>query len=97
MVKVVAGVEHSVPVKAKPLDVFLDGLHIFHVFLGRIGVVKAEVALPLILFFHAKVDAQCLGVADVQIAVGLRGESGDDFRHFTAGKLVVDDFFDKVS
>ena len=95
--EIVACVVQLVPVKSEPFDVGFDAFHIFHVFFGGVGVVKTEIACAVILLFHAKVDAQSLCMSDVQISVGFRGKSRDNFVDFAFGKVFVDDFFDKVS
>ena len=46
---------------------------------------------------QAEVEADGLGVADMEIAVGLGGEAGDDFSVIFAGAGVFrDDFADEV-
>ena len=75
--KIVGAVEHPViPVKAKPVDVLLNSIHELRILLGGVGIVKPEVAQAAELFSRAEVDGQGLAVADVQIAVGLRGKTG---------------------
>ena len=75
--KVLGGiVKPVVPVKPQPMDILLYSVHVLHVFLGRIGVVHSQIADSAKLFRRAKVDADSLGVADVQIAVRLRRKTG---------------------
>ena len=75
LLKVVGGVVEPVaPVVAQPVDVLLDGLHVLHVLLGGVGVVHAQVAQAAVLLGGAEVDEDGLGVADVQVAVGLGGK-----------------------
>jgi len=77
--KIIRAVEKAVaPVEAQPVDILLDGVHIFGVLLGRIGVVHAEVAQAAEFFSRAEIDGQRLAVADVQIAVRLRRKTGVD-------------------
>ena len=65
-------------VEAQPMDVLLDGVDVLRVLLGRVGVVHAKVADAAEFFRGAEVDGQGLAVADMEIAVGLRGEPGVD-------------------
>jgi len=44
----------------------------FLLFLGRIGVVEAQIALAAEFLRDAEIEGDGLGVADVEIAVGLR-------------------------
>ena len=79
LLKVVGAVEEAVaPVEAQPVDVLLDGVHVLRVLLGGVGVVHAQVADAAEFLGGAEVDGQGLAVADVEIAVGLRGEPGVD-------------------
>ena len=58
------------------MDILLDGIHILGVLFGGVGVVHAQVAQAAVTLGGAEVDAKGLAVADVQIAVGLRRETG---------------------
>ena len=65
------------PVEAEPVHVADDGVDIFLLFLGRIGVVEAQIAVAGKLLGDAEIQADRLGVTDVQIAVRLRRKPGD--------------------
>jgi hypothetical protein len=56
----------------------LDGLDVLLLFLGGVGVVVAQVALAAEFLGDAEVEADGLGVADVEVAVGLGREARDD-------------------
>ncbi len=94
--EIVRGVAQLGPVEAQPAHVVLDRGDEFGVFLGRIGVVEAQVAAPGELGGDAEVQADRLGVADVQIAVGLGREAGADGRVLAAGQVLADDLADEV-
>jgi hypothetical protein len=66
--------EPVVPVAADPPDVLDDGIDVLLLFLLRVGVVEAQVELAAELLGDAVVQADALGVANVQIAVRLRRE-----------------------
>ncbi len=79
-VEVVAGVvevvaERRLPVEAEPAHVLLDAVDVFLLFLFRIGVVEAQVAHAAVVARQAEVQADALGVAHVQVAVGLGREA----------------------
>ncbi len=99
LLEIVRGVTQMLaPVVAEPADVLLDGLDVFHALLDRVGVVETQVAVAAVIFGDAEVEADGLGVADVQIPVGL----GRKARHhasivFTAAQVLVDDLADEVS
>ncbi len=63
------------PVKAQPLNGILDAVHVFLVFFFGVGVVKTQVAHAAIVFGQAEVQANGLGMAHVQVAVGLGREA----------------------
>ena len=60
------------------MDVLLDGVNELRVLLGGVGVVEPQIADAAELLGGAKVNGQGLAVADVQVAVGLRRETGVD-------------------
>src|SRR4029434_4121749 len=65
--------------------------------LRRIGVVEAQVAAATQLGGQPEVEADRLGVADVQVAVGLRREPGHDrAREAAAGEVLQGGVPDEV-
>jgi hypothetical protein len=66
------------PVEAEPAHRVEDRFDVLLVLLDRVGVVEAHVAAPAEVARQAEVQADALGVADVQVAVGLRREAGAD-------------------
>ena len=66
------------PIEAEPAHVAHDGVDIFLLFLGRVGVVEAQVAVAAEFLGDAEIETDRLGMADMQIAVRLRREAGDD-------------------
>src|ERR1700739_1206412 len=60
------------PVEAEPAHVALDGGDIFLVFIVRIGVSIAQIAMPAELLGNAEIEADRFGVADMKVAVRLR-------------------------
>ena len=97
LVEIVGGVaDLAAPLEAEPLYVLLDGLHELDVFLRRVGVIEAQVALALIVTGDAEVQADGLGVADMEITVRLRRKTGMHALVLTAGQIFIDDLTDKV-
>ena len=96
LVEVVGGVALLFPAEAQPLDVLLDGIHVFGVLFDGVGVVVAEVGLAAILHGKAEIDAEGLGVSQVQVTVRLRREAGQDGRHFAALEVVFDNLFEEI-
>lgn len=75
LVEIVGGIaDLAGPLEAQPLDVGLDGIDVLLVFLGRVGVIEAQMAIASEFLGQAEVQADRLGVADVQVTVGLRGK-----------------------
>ncbi len=85
------------PVEAEPPHIVLDGIGVLDVFLGRIGIVEAEVAAPAVLIGDAEVEADRLGMPDVQVAVWLGRKPGDDGAKPAAAEVVLDDLPDEVT
>jgi hypothetical protein len=71
-------VEVLAPVEAQPAHVGLDGVDVLLLLLDRVGVVEAQVAAAAELLGDAEVEADRLGVPDVEVAVGLGREARDD-------------------
>ena len=79
LLEIVRGmIEVLAPVEAEPAHVALDGVDIFLLFLGRVGVVETQMAAAAEFLRDAEIQADRLGVADMQIAVRLRRKAGDD-------------------
>ncbi|OPZ88213.1 MAG: hypothetical protein BWY76_00057 [bacterium ADurb.Bin429] len=76
LLKVIRGVEDAVfEIGADPAHVLDDGIHVFLLFLRRVGVVEAQVELPVEVKRDTVVNPQRFGVADVQVGVRLRREA----------------------
>ena len=71
LAEVVGGVAEALPLEAEPADVFLDGVDVLLLFFFGIGVVEAQVGFAAELVGEAEIEADGLGVADVEVAVGL--------------------------
>ena len=84
------------PAVDEPLDVGGDGVDVLHVFFGGVGVVHAQVAPAAELPGDAEVQADGLGVADVEVAVGLGREAGDDALDPAGGQVLLDDLAQEV-
>ena len=79
LLEIVRGVEELVlPVEPEPAHVALDGLDVLGLLGGGVRVVEAEVTDAAELRGDAEVEADALGVPDVEIAVRLGGKAGDD-------------------
>ena len=94
--EVVRREKQPVPLEAKPGDVFLDCVNVFDLFLGRVRIVEAEVARPASFEGDPEIEADRLGVADMQVAVRLGRKTGDDPCVLAARQIVVDDRADEV-
>src|SRR5579872_1652897 len=62
--------------EAEPLHIFHNRIDILDVFFFGIRVVEAQVGVSAKLVRVAKIDADGLGVADVQVSIRLRREAG---------------------
>jgi hypothetical protein len=66
--EVVGGVAEAVPLEAEPAYIFLDGVDVLLLLFFRVRVVEAQVGLAADFVGEAEVDADGLGVADVEVA-----------------------------
>jgi hypothetical protein len=98
LLEVVGGVmEVNAPVETEPADVALDGVDILLLLLGRIGVVEPQMAAPAILLGDAEIEADRLGVTDMEIAVRFRRKARDDAVDALGGEVGLDDVADEVA
>ena len=96
-VEIIRGKEQVfAPVEAEPTHVALDGVDIFLLFLGRIGVVETQMTAAAKLLRNAEIQADRLGVADVQIAVRFRWEPGHDLLHAAGFEIAGHDVPDEI-
>ncbi|OIQ70774.1 hypothetical protein GALL_476120 [mine drainage metagenome] len=84
-VEVVAGIIQmrdpvGFPVESQPAHRVQNGIDVFLVFLFRVGVVEAQVADATIVLRQTEVQADALGMADMQITVRLGRKAGADAR-----------------
>ncbi len=85
------------PVIAEPAHVRLDRVDIFLLFLDRIGVVEAQVTAAAEFLRDAEIQADRLGVADMQIAVRL-GRKARDHGFVAPGiEVGLDDVADEIA
>ena len=94
--EVVGGEGGPLPVEPKPRDVALDRLDEFRALRFRIRVVVAQVRLAAELLRDTEVQTDRLGVADVQVAVGLRWKPRDHASGTTA-QVAADAVADEVA
>ncbi len=84
------------PIEAEPAHVGLDGVDIFLLFLGRIGVVEAQIALPAELLRDAEIQTDRFGVADMEVAVRLRRKARDHALVPARRQIGAHDVADKI-
>ena len=85
------------PLKAKPLNVFLDEVDVAGLFLGRIGIVKTQVAFAAIFLGKSKIQADRLGMTDVQIPIRLRRKPRLNAQMLARLQIFGNNLLDKVA
>ena len=71
LLEVIGRIVFITPLVTQPLNIFLDGFYIFHIFLGRIGIIETQIADAIVVGCNTKIKANSLGVTDVEVSVGL--------------------------
>ena len=84
------------PVVAEPAHVGLDRVDVLLLFLDRVRVVEAQVAVAAELRGDAEAERDRLGVTDVQIAVRLGRKARDDLGVLSGGDVGGDDLANEV-
>src|SRR5436190_21938158 len=79
------------PVESEPAHIVFDGVDIFLLFLGRIGVVETQIALTAEFLRHPEIEADRFRVPDMQISVRLRWKPGHDLAVLLAVEVGLDD------
>ena len=69
LVEVVGSVVKGLPLKPQPSNVRLDGFDVLGFLFFRIGIVEAQVGVPAELGCQSEIQADGLGMADVQISI----------------------------
>src|SRR5580698_10899609 len=84
------------PAVDQPFHVGGDGIDVLNFFLGRVGVVHAQVTLAAELAGNAEIQADGFRVADMQIAVGLGRETCYGRLVFARRDVLADGFTDEI-
>src|ERR1017187_7706916 len=85
------------PIEAEPAHVALDGIDIFLLLLGGVGIVESQMTAAAEFLRNAEIQADRLGMADMEVSVRLRGKSGDDLFDAPGVEIGLDDVADEVA
>ena len=84
------------PALDQPFHIGGDGVDVLDFFLGRVGVIEAQVADPAEFVGNAKIEADGFGMANMKIAIRLRWEPGDGGLVLAVRNIGFDDVADEV-
>ena len=76
LLEIIGGIEDLTPFESEPCDIAFDGLYVLGVLFGGVGVIKTQVTNAVVFLGDPKVHAYGFDVADMQVAVRLRRETG---------------------
>ncbi len=96
LVKIVGSIMDTGPFEPQPADVVLDRVHIFGILLHRVGVVEAQIGLAAILFGQTEIEADRLGMTDMEITVGLGGKTRKNRFVGTVVETLFNDFLKEI-
>src|SRR5690606_9120463 len=98
LVEVIGGEEHPIfPLGPQPPDVVDNRIDVFLLLLRRVGVVEPKIELAPVLLRQPGVQANALGMPDVQVAVRFRREPRMHSPAVLArGTVGIDDLLDKI-
>src|SRR3954466_5437913 len=89
-------IEVLAPVIAEPADVVLDRINIFLLLFGRIGIVETKGTAAAELLGHTEIEPDRLGMAEMEIALRLRGKTRHRRRVPLGSEVGPDDVADEV-
>src|SRR5574344_773430 len=75
LLEVVRGIILITPLIAKPLDVLLYGIHVFHILFCRVSVIETKVTNPSILLGYPEIKTDGFRMSNMQITIRFRRES----------------------
>ena len=97
LIEVIRGmIQVRPPIKAEPAHVALDRVDIGLLLLDRIGVVKTQMAAAAEFLGDPEIEADRLGVTDMQIPVRLRRKPSHDLRMPPGREIRGDDVANKI-
>src|SRR5260370_36523805 len=83
--------------EAEPANVSFDRVDVFLLLPGRVGIIEAQVAAAAELLRRAEIEADRLGVADMEIAVGLGRKAGHDLANPAGDEVGRNDVANEIA
>ena len=90
-------VEVRSPIEAEPAHVLLNRIDIFLLLLSRIGIIEAKMTTAAELLRDTEIEADRLGVTNVQVSIRLRRKARHHVHVALGGKISRDDIADEVT
>jgi len=84
-----------VPAEPEPLDITSNRVDVFNALLFGVGIIEAQVAVATVIPGDTEVEADRLGMTDVQITIRFRRKAGNYLRNLARGQVGIDDIADK--
>ena len=80
------------------MNILLDGVYIFGIFFGRIGIIHTQIAPSAVFFRCSKVDNKRFTVSDMQIPIRFRRETRVNFicTQLSFSDVLVNRLIDKI-
>ena len=95
--EVIRSIKLIVPLGTQPAYVGTNAVDILYIFGDRVRIVKTQVEFALKTLGNAIIHSDGLGVADMEIAIGLWWETGvNPTSMFAIGNVFFDDLLDKI-
>ena len=94
--KIVRGIKLIGPLEPQPVDVFFNGIYVFHFFLYGVGVIKTEVCCSVVFQTQTKIQANAFGMSYMQVTVRFRREPGNNRCVFALRQIRFNNFLNKI-
>jgi len=85
------------PIEAEPTHIGLNRVDIFLLFLGRVGIVEAQVAATAEFLGHTEIEADRFRMANMEIAIGFGGKSRNHTFDASRIKIAANNIADEVT
>ena len=95
-VEIIGSKINIVPLKAEPLNILFDCVNIFGVLFRWVCIVHTKITYAVVFFLNAEINANCLCVSNMEIAVWLGRKTGLDTVINALFQILIDEILNEI-